>query len=71
MTNGIMNHEVYLVKDNYLVENKLWVISKAILIQEGEFTKFVIFDDDLKYNFTKIFNNNMIVMINSYPLKNS
>lgn len=65
----IMDYEIYLTKDNNLTKDNLWTISKAVLIQEEKFTRFIIFNEELEYNYTKIFNNNVIVMINCYPIK--
>jgi hypothetical protein len=64
----IMNHEVYLNDpDKKLTNNGLWVVSNAVLELKDNYVLFLMFDSNDNYDFTKMFNRDNVIMINSYP----
>lgn len=66
----IMNHEVYLNDpDKKLTSNGLWVVKNAVLELKDNYVLFLMFDSDDNYDFTKMFNRDNVIMINSYPRK--
>lgn len=66
----IMNHEVYLNDpDKKLTSNGLWIVENAVLELKDNYVLFLMFDSDDNYDFTKMFNRDNVIMINSYPRK--
>lgn len=66
----IMNHEVYLNDpDKKLTSNGLWIVENAVLELKDNYVLFIMFDSDDNYDFTKMFNRDKVIMINSYPKK--